>query len=152
MSRQSNKIVIVEDEIAIAQTISRLLEESGFATQHFTRGQDLLAHLRRDSPALAVIDLGLPDGDGLELLRRVQADHDMAVIILTGRGGTTDRVVGLELGADDYIVKPFEPRELVARVKAVLRRFERRKDDDMTAPAQNARVSWAGPTARPPCA
>ncbi len=126
--QESQKIVVVEDEIEVAQTVVRALEQSGFSTEHFIRGRDLRRFLDRETPALCIIDLGLPDGDGLDLVRSLQREHDMAVIILTGRGDATDRVVGLELGADDYMVKPFEPRELVARVRAVLRRFGRQID------------------------
>ena len=121
-------MVVVEDDIDVAQTVQRALELSGFSTEHFLRGRDLRRFLERERPALCVIDLGLPDGDGLDLVRSVQGEHDVAVIILTGRGDATDRVVGLELGADDYIVKPFEPRELVARIRAVLRRFGRQSE------------------------
>ena len=124
----SQKVVVVEDDINVAQTVIRALEQSGFPTEHFIRGRDLKRFLERETPALCVIDLGLPDGDGLDLVRSLQNNQDVAVIILTGRGDTTDRVVGLEVGADDYIVKPFEPRELVARARAVLRRFGRQPE------------------------
>ena len=127
-AEETQTVVVVEDDIQVAQTVVRALEESGFPTEHFVRGRDLRRYLEKDTPALCVIDLGLPDGDGLDLVRSLQNKHDTAVIILTGRGDTTDRVVGLELGADDYIVKPFEPRELVARIRAVLRRFGRQVD------------------------
>ena len=139
MQQHSKDIVIVEDEIQVARTVGRAFADSGYGVRHFVRGRDLLHHLKQNVPDLCVIDLGLPDGDGLELVREIQARHDIAVIILTGRGDTTDRVVGLELGADDYIVKPFEPRELVARAKAVLRRFERKA---------GAEAEHAGKTAR----
>ena len=131
----AQKIVVVEDEIDVAQTIVRTLEQSGFSTEHFIRGRDLRQFLKRERPALCVIDLGLPDGDGLDLVRSLQEENRLAVIILTGRGDATDRVVGLELGADDYMVKPFEPRELVARVRAVLRRSGGRGEGAPQEPA-----------------
>lgn len=141
---ESQKVVIVEDDISVAQTVIRALEQSGFPTKHFLRGRDFRRFLEHETPALCVIDLGLPDGDGLDLVRSLQNEHDLAVIILTGRGDTTDRVVGLEVGADDYIVKPFEPRELVARARAVLRRFGRQTEPgSFDGPLQEARfLGW----------
>lgn len=127
MLRQTDKIVIVEDNIDVAQAVTRALGAAGYDSVHFVRGQELKRHLTKETPALCIIDLGLPDGDGLDLVRQLQTHADVAIVILTGRGEATDRVIGLEVGADDYIVKPFEPRELVARVKAVLRRT-RHKD------------------------
>ena len=124
------------------------MEGSGFATEHFIRGRDLKHFMARETPALCIIDLGLPDGDGLDLLRSLQAGSDVAVIILTGRGEATDRVVGLELGADDYIVKPFEPRELVARARAVLRRTGRKIDSTAAEPVQR-KARFHGWTFRP---
>lgn len=124
------KIVVVEDNIDVAQTVVRSLETAGYEPVHFLRGQELKRYLDRQTPALCIVDLGLPDGDGLELVRSIRTHPDVAIVILTGRGDATDRVVGLEVGADDYIVKPFEPRELVARVKAVLRRTRPRDRED----------------------
>jgi DNA-binding response OmpR family regulator len=90
-------------------------------------------------PELAILDLGLPDMDGLQVLRLLQEQHPCAALILTGRDGLTDRVLGLELGADDYLVKPFEPRELVARVRSILRRYQKAAPPpNPTAPAQRA--------------
>ena len=141
---ESQKVVVVEDDIEVAQTVIRALKQSGYPTEHFIRGRDLKRFLERETPALCVIDLGLPDGDGLDLVRSLQGRSGLAVIILTGRGDTTDRVVGLEVGADDYIVKPFEPRELVARARAVLRRFERQSDPAaVDGPQREARfLGW----------
>lgn len=143
MLRQSKKIVIVEDNIDVAQTVMRALDQAGFEITHLTRGEQLERHLAKETPALCIIDLGLPDGDGLELVRQLQTHAKVAIVILTGRGDTTDRVIGLEVGADDYIVKPFEPRELVARVKAVLRRLEQKAKDEEPAAQRTARFeSW----------
>lgn len=127
MLRQSESIVVVEDNIEVAQTVIRSVEGAGYESTHFVRGQELRQYLEKNTPALCIIDLGLPDGDGLDLVRKLQTYSDVAIVILTGRTDATDRVIGLEVGADDYIIKPFEPRELVARVKAVLRRT-RQKD------------------------
>lgn len=141
--RQSESIVIVEDNIDVAQTVIRCLEAAGYDPMHCVRGQELKRYLDKQTPALCIIDLGLPDGDGLDLVRKLQAYSDVAIIILTGRGDSTDRVIGLEVGADDYIVKPFEPRELVARVKAVLRRTKQRDTSTARGPSRTARfANW----------
>ena len=118
-------IFIVEDEADIARLIASTLAEYGFRTETFGSGRGLLARTRRVQPELAILDLGLPDMDGLQVLRELQEQHPCAALILTGRDGLTDRVLGLELGADDYLVKPFEPRELVARVRSILRRYQK---------------------------
>lgn len=131
---------VVEDEPEIARLICGALGDYGFRTEHFTHGRAFLRRLKVVVPALVIIDLGLPDGDGLQVLREAQAEADCAVIILTGRGGTSDRVVGLELGADDYVVKPFEPREMVARVRSVLRRYDRAH----AAPRSDGRARFGG--------
>lgn len=117
-------IAIVEDEQAIADMIAKALEEHGFRTECFAAGEPFLAALRRRPPTLCVLDLGLPDIDGIGLLRRLREIAPVPVIILSARQHPSDRIVGLELGADDYVVKPFEPREVVARVRSVLRRAE----------------------------
>jgi len=98
------------------------LKELGFATESFHSGSAALRRLQTQRPDLCIVDLGLPDMDGIELVRQVALASTCGVLILTGRGHTVDRVMGLELGGDDYMVKPFEPRELVARVRSILRR------------------------------
>ena len=118
-------VFIVEDEPDIARLIATSLAEYGFRSETFGTGRSLLAHARKVQPELAILDLGLPDMDGLQVLRLLQEQHPCAALILTGRDGLTDRVLGLELGADDYLVKPFEPRELVARVRSILRRYQK---------------------------
>jgi len=114
------EILIIEDEVGIAESLAYLLRQEGFEVRQMAR----LAEGREAAPRaeLIVLDLTLPDGSGLELLRELRAGAKTPVIILTSRDTELDRVVGLELGADDYVVKPFSPREVVARVKAVLRR------------------------------
>lgn len=118
-------VFIVEDEPDIARLIATSLAEYGFRSETFGTGRALLARARTVQPELAILDLGLPDMDGLQVLRLLQEQHPCAALILTGRNGLTDRVLGLELGADDYLVKPFEPRELVARVRSILRRYQK---------------------------
>lgn len=118
-------IFIVEDEPEIARLICASLAEYGFRCEHQSTGRQLLERARESSPDLCIVDLGLPDMDGMQVVRELQDGSPCAVLILTGRNDVTDRVLGLELGADDYIVKPFEPRELVARVRSILRRYQR---------------------------
>jgi DNA-binding response OmpR family regulator len=118
-------VAVVEDDALVAQTLTQVLGEFGFRSRWFRTGSELLAHLAQAQPALCIVDLGLPDRDGLDLIRDLQRQHDCGVLILTGRGFVSDKVLGLELGADDYMVKPFEPRELIARVRSILRRYEK---------------------------
>lgn len=117
-------IVIVEDDPDVAKTIEHVLADFGFRTLWCRSAGDLFRRLRQQSPDLCIIDLGLPDMDGIEVMQRVRAVSPCGLLILTGRAHVSDRVMGLELGADDYVIKPFEPRELVARVRSILRRRE----------------------------
>jgi DNA-binding response OmpR family regulator len=117
------RILIVDDERTIVQIIEQRLRRDGFDVLSAASGAEALAALRQHEPAAVLLDIGLPDIDGFDVLRRLRAENSsVPVIILTARGEEIDRVVGLELGADDYVVKPFSPRELVARVRALLRR------------------------------
>ncbi|MDP3513002.1 MAG: response regulator transcription factor [Sulfuritalea sp.] len=122
MSAAREEIHILEDDPLVAATVARTLEEYGFATRWFRTAGELLAAAARQAPALVVVDLGLPDRDGMDVVRELRQTADCGVLILTGRDVLSDRVLGLELGADDYVVKPFEPRELVARIRSILRR------------------------------
>ncbi len=117
-----SRILIVEDEPAIADTIQYALETEGFETVLLTAGQPVLPYLAEAKVDLIVLDIGLPDINGLELCKKIRERHALPVIFLTARSDEIDRVVGLEIGADDYVTKPFSPRELSARVRAVLRR------------------------------
>ena len=117
------RILIVDDERTIVQIVEQRLRRDGFDVLSATTGAAALTTLRQHQPAAILLDIGLPDIDGFEVLRRLRAEgFNVPVIMLTARGEEVDRVVGLELGADDYVVKPFSPRELVARVRALLRR------------------------------
>ncbi len=120
----SATVLIVEDEFNIGKLVRTYLERDGYAVVWVESGEDALVELRRHAIDLVVLDVGLPGIDGFEVCRRVRASSTVPVIMLTARDEETDRVVGLELGADDYVPKPFSPRELVARVKAVLRRTQ----------------------------
>ena len=115
-------IAILDDGPQIRRILSAALEQAGFRTQSFGRATEFEAALRRITPDACLIDLGLPDRDGLALVHRLASDSGAVIIIVSGRAQVQDRVTGLELGADDYITKPFEPAEVVARIRARLRR------------------------------
>jgi DNA-binding response OmpR family regulator len=117
-------ILVVEDEQSIASLVRTYLERDGFQVVHVRSGEDALTELPRHPIRLIVLDIGLPGIDGFEVCRRVRAKDRTPIIMLTARDDEVDRVAGLEVGADDYVPKPFSPRELAARVKAVLRRAE----------------------------
>jgi DNA-binding response OmpR family regulator len=115
-------ILVVEDEIKIARLVRDYLAHAGFEVIVTADGESALASARGQKPDLIVLDLGLPGRDGLDVTRELRSTSNVPIVMLTARGDEADRVVGLELGADDYVVKPFSPKELVARVRAVLRR------------------------------
>ena len=117
-------ILVVDDEPKIADLARDYLEHAGFTVRTAADGAAALAAVRRDRPDLVVLDLGLPGVDGLDVTRAIRRDSNLPVIMLTARDDELDKLVGLELGADDYLTKPFSPRELVARVRAVLRRAD----------------------------
>ena len=120
----NERILVVDDEPKIVKLARDYLESSGFRVATAVDGQTALAIARRDNPALIVLDLNLPGMDGLDVCRALRRESDVPIIMLTARVEETDRLIGLELGADDYITKPFSPRELAARVRAVLRRVK----------------------------
>ena len=117
-----SRILVVEDESTIADAVLYALRADGLQAEHFLLGRPALARLRAQSFDVVILDVGLPDISGFELCRELRQFSEVPVVFLTARDGEVDRVVGLELGADDYVVKPFSPRELVARVRARLRR------------------------------
>ena len=127
MSRPHSRgsVLVVDDEPTISEVVSRYLERAGYATRVAGDGHEALRLAGEERPDLVVLDLMLPGVDGLEVLRRLREDDRVSVILLTAKGEPTDRVVGLRLGADDYVIKPFSPAELVARVDAVLRRVDK---------------------------
>jgi two-component system response regulator BaeR len=116
------RIAVVEDELDIASVVQDYLRHAGYETEHFADGQSALEHLIASPPDLTLLDIMLPRLDGIEVLRRAREHTSHPIIMLTARIEEVDRLLGLELGADDYVCKPFSPRELVARVRAVLRR------------------------------
>ncbi len=115
-------ILIVDDDQQIASSISNYLTDYGFHCESARTAVEFKRKLKQMAPALCIVDLGLPDIDGMDLVREIKTNSSAGVLILTGRSHVSDKVMGLEIGADDYMVKPFDPRELVARVKSVLRR------------------------------
>ncbi len=135
----AQKILVIDDEAEIVRLVRAYLERAGFAVVAASEGREALAVFRHERPNLVVLDLNLPGVDGLDVCRAMRRDTDIPIIMLTARLEETDRLIGLELGADDYVVKPFSPREIVARVRAVLRRAE-------AAPPRPEVVSAAGVT------
>jgi two-component system OmpR family response regulator len=134
-------LAVLDDEPDITQLIARYLGAQGFRVSQVHRGEALLALMRSDPPALVLLDLGLPGEDGFAIARQLREHHRCGLVIVSGRGESIDKVVGLEVGADDYVTKPFDLRELLARIKAVLRRLE------PPAPAAGAAAAPAAPTA-----
>src|SRR5438270_13640621 len=146
-------ILVVEDEMKIAKLVRDYLEHAGFEIIVAGDGGSALAAARGSKPDLIVLDLGLPGRDGLDVTRDLRRTSNVPIVMLTARGDESDRIVGLELGADDYLVKPFSPKELVARVRAVLRRVDERDtagDDgpivrgDVVVDPSRRRVTVAG--------
>lgn len=116
------RILVVDDEANLRDLCSMYLQRDGFMVETTGDGVDAFERLQSDPPSLVVLDLMLPGMDGYEICRRIRADSDLPILMLTARSDDVDKIVGLELGADDYLTKPFNPRELVARVRAILRR------------------------------
>ena len=122
-------VMVVDDEPKIVQLARDYLEHAGFTVVVAHDGKAALATARAEKPDLVVLDLGLPELDGLDVARRLRGESNVPIVMLTGRSEESDKLVGLELGADDYVTKPFSPKELVARVRAVLRRTERPRSE-----------------------
>ncbi|MFS2140135.1 two-component system response regulator CreB [Duganella sp. Dugasp56] len=139
----SKTILIVEDEQAIADSIAYALRTDGFTPLHVTLGEQALAAMRAEpAPLLVVLDVGLPDMSGLEVCRRLRQFSDAPIMFLTARSDEIDRIVGLEIGADDYVTKPFSPRELVARIRVILRRMTPPAPRSATAAAPSAAAGF----------
>lgn len=119
---QPQTVLVVEDEQAIASFISLYLKNAGYGVRAVQTGSGALNAVAGEMPSLIILDLNLPDMDGIEICRRVRKSSDVPILMLTARDEDVDKIIGLEVGADDYLTKPFNPRELVARVKSVLRR------------------------------
>lgn len=122
MSSEFPRVLIIDDEPAIAETLAYALRTEGMESTSVGLGRDALALLREHAFDLIVLDVGLPDGNGFDLCRELRRGSNVPVLFLTARADEIDRIIGLELGADDYVAKPFSPREVVSRVRAILRR------------------------------
>jgi two-component system, OmpR family, alkaline phosphatase synthesis response regulator PhoP len=131
MSAQAPSILVVEDESSIASFVSLYLKNAGYFVRTAATGSEALAQVASQMPGLIVLDLMLPDIDGIEVCKRIRQSSDVPILMLTARDEDVDKIIGLEVGADDYLTKPFNPRELVARVKSILRRAtpERREHE-----------------------
>src|ERR1041384_1642503 len=133
MKPMADTILLVDDEQHIIDLAKMYLEQEGWKTTSATDGLTALQRILNEKPSLVVLDLMLPGLDGWEVCRRVRAQSDVPIIMLTARGDDIDKIVGLELGADDYLTTPFNPRELTARVKAILRRTVSRIPEQSTS-------------------
>lgn len=142
------RILIVEDEPAIADTLSYTLKTEGFSTECCSLGKDALVAIGKGAHSLIILDIGLPDMSGFDVCREIRRASDVPVIFLTARSEEVDRIVGLELGADDYVPKPFSPREVASRVRAILRRARpvacASASPKFVVDAEGARISYRG--------
>jgi len=133
MTAQGQTVLVVEDEASIASFVALYLKNAGYTVKAVANGTDALAQVEAEQPALIVLDLMLPDMDGIEVCRRIRQRRDVPILMLTARDEDIDKIIGLEVGADDYMTKPFNPRELVARVKSILRRSATERRESETA-------------------
>jgi DNA-binding response OmpR family regulator len=133
VAAQAQTVLVVEDEASIASFVALYLKNAGYIVKAVANGTDALAQVEAEQPALIVLDLMLPDMDGIEVCRRIRQRRDLPILMLTARDEDIDKIIGLEVGADDYMTKPFNPRELVARVKSILRRSTPERRDAETA-------------------
>jgi len=140
-----NKVLIIDDDEKLRKLLKEYLEENGFKVVALADGSDVRKTLQKESPQMVILDIMLPGRDGLEVLKEIRTDHAIPIIMLTAKGDPTDRIVGLELGADDYLPKPFNPRELLARMKAVLRRTGP-EERDRTRRVEDALLKVGGVT------
>jgi DNA-binding response OmpR family regulator len=122
MATKTQTVLVVEDEASIASFVSAYLKNAGYGVRTAATGGEALRQVAAEKPALVVLDLMLPDIDGIEVCKRIRQESDLPILMLTARDEDVDKIIGLEVGADDYLTKPFNPRELVARVRSILRR------------------------------
>ncbi len=133
MATKPQTVLVVEDEASIASFVAAYLKNAGYAVRTTASGSEALKLVESEKPALVVLDLMLPDVDGVEVCKRIRQHSDLPVLMLTARDEDVDKIIGLEVGADDYMTKPFNPRELVARVRAILRRATTHSTDRESA-------------------
>jgi two-component system OmpR family response regulator len=137
-------IAVLDDEVDITQLLAGYLQAQGFRVTQLHSGAALMNTMREDAPALVLLDLGLPGEDGFGIARQLREHWRCGLVIVSGRGDAVDKVVGLEVGADDYVTKPFDLRELLARIKAVLRRLSPPPPSPAAPPATRQRLRFAG--------
>lgn len=147
--RASYRLLIIDDDVALNELLREYLERFGHRLAAATTATDGIRLLRRDRPDLLILDVMLPDADGMEVCREIRRESDIPIVMLTARGDVPDRVLGLEFGADDYVPKPFEPRELVARIETLMRRSRqpvtsRLVSGDLILDSETRRVELAG--------
>jgi DNA-binding response OmpR family regulator len=147
--KASYRLLIIDDDVALNELLREYLERFGHRLAAATTATDGIRLLRRDRPDLLILDVMLPDADGMEVCREIRRESDIPIVMLTARGDVPDRVLGLEFGADDYVPKPFEPRELVARIETLMRRSRqpvtpRLMSGDLTLDSETRRVELAG--------
>ena len=147
MSSATQSVLVVEDEASIASFVSLYLKNAGYEVRTASNGTEALASAQSDQPSLIVLDLMLPDIDGIEICRRIRQKSDVPILMLTARDEDVDKIIGLEVGADDYMTKPFNPRELVARVKSILRRSGARPQGTRERDACSTATSTSTPAA-----
>jgi two-component system, OmpR family, alkaline phosphatase synthesis response regulator PhoP len=133
MTTKPQTVLVVEDEASIASFVAAYLKNAGYAVRTTASGAEALKLVESEKPSLVVLDLMLPDVDGVEVCKRIRQNSELPVLMLTARDEDVDKIIGLEVGADDYMTKPFNPRELVARVRAILRRSETHSADRESA-------------------
>src|SRR5881296_3624150 len=133
MAGKAQSVLVVEDESSIASFVALYLKNAGYAVRTAANGGEALSAAAADQPDLIVLDLMLPDIDGIEVCKRIRQRSDVPILMLTARDEDVDKIIGLEVGADDYMTKPFNPRELVARVKSILRRAAPERKDPESA-------------------
>ena len=149
-ANDSGTIVVVEDDPNIADLLDLYLRQAGYRVIQATTGEAGLAAVERERPRMVILDVGLPGSlDGLDVCRSIRAKSDLPVLMLTARDTEIDRILGLELGADDYVTKPFSPREIVARVKAILRRAETPAKATLPELLREATCRWTWRVGRP---
>ena len=137
MSSNAQSVLVVEDEASIASFVSLYLKNAGYEVRTAANGTEALISVQKSQPSLIVLDLMLPDIDGIEICRRIRQKSDVPILMLTARDEDVDKIIGLEVGADDYMTKPFNPRELVARVKSILRRAAPERKEPESAVIQH---------------
>lgn len=143
-------VLLIEDEESIGEMLTTVFEREGLRVVHELTGEDGLRRLDRTEPLAVLLDLNLPGMDGVEVCKRIRSKSDIPVIMLTARDTEIDKIIGLEIGADDYVTKPFSARELVARVKAVLRRSQDRPDDRRFIEVEGWTIDSGRREVRPP--